>query len=231
VYKVLEHMELGPEARFIMTADSSNPSGAKICHIVTKDVAYSNNEDIKNTFFTDNFITEEHQHIEALVHWQKSLSNKEFRAKFLTLSIINDLLHLNDTLATNAWNYGSISQQYNGASQYKATLIDHEVKNSLFKYEPDKHPVISLIKKLKTNASNNKITGELISYKIIKDNNWFVDPEQIKSELLEAIGVVNEKFFKVVKIAEDEIRDTMSKFTESFSESAHSKLEEYLTQT
>ena len=49
-YKVLEHMELGPETRFIITAGSSNPSGAKICHIVTKDVGYSNNKDITNIF-------------------------------------------------------------------------------------------------------------------------------------------------------------------------------------
>ena len=72
VYKVLEHIELGPETRFIITASSSNPSGAKICHIVTKDVGYSNYEDITNIFFTDNFINEENPHSDTLVHWQKS---------------------------------------------------------------------------------------------------------------------------------------------------------------
>ena len=39
-YKVLEHMELGPETRFIFKTGSSYPSGPKICHIVTNDVEY-----------------------------------------------------------------------------------------------------------------------------------------------------------------------------------------------
>ena len=231
-YKVLEHMELGPETRFIITAGSSNPSGAKICHIVTKDVAYSDKDDIQTVFFTDNFITEEHTHANALKHWHKSLDNKEFRVKFLTLSIVNDLLHLNDSFATNAWNYGSILQESKTTeSQYKATLIDHEVKNSLFKYEPDKNPVISLIEKLKTNASQKNIKGELISYKIIKDNAYFTNPEQIKPELLEVIYVVNKKLSEVVKFAEEDIKKIISRFKESFSESGYHKLEEYSIQT
>jgi hypothetical protein len=227
VYKVLEYMELGPETRFNFTADSSNPGG----HIVTKDVGYSNNEDITNIFFTDNFITEEDPNIDTLAHWENSLNNGEFRVKFLTLSIVNDLLHLNDTFATNAFNYGSLIQKSKTtAPQYKAFLIDHQVKNSLFKYQPDKNPVISLIEKLKRNSKNN-LTRELISYKIIKDNSCFVHPEKIKSELLEAISAVSKKFPEVVKTTNNGIKGIMSKFTESFSETANSKLEEYLVQT
>jgi hypothetical protein len=87
------------------------------------------------------------------------------------------------------------------------------------------------MEKLKTNASKKNITGELISYKIIKDNKCFVEPEQIKSELLEAINLVSKNFPEAVKAGEEEIKGTMSKFKESFSEGAYSKLEEYLTQT
>ena len=63
---------------------------------------------LQNVFLTDNFITEEKPQSDSLEHWQKSLNNKEFRAKLLTLSIGNDLLHLNDSFATNALNYGSL---------------------------------------------------------------------------------------------------------------------------
>lgn len=55
---------------------SSNPSGMKNCYIVTKDVGYSDNKNIKNIFFTDNYITEEDPHIDALFHWQKSFDSK-----------------------------------------------------------------------------------------------------------------------------------------------------------
>jgi len=83
-----------------------------------------------------------------------------------TKIIIRSNLKINWIIASkaNAWNYGSILQQYKDTSQYKATLIDHEVKNS-FKYEHDKHPVISLIEKLKTNASKKNLTGELKCYR------------------------------------------------------------------
>jgi hypothetical protein len=204
-YKVLEHMELGPETCFIITAGSSSPSGAKICNIITRDVAYSDKVDIQTAFFTDNFITEENTHINALKHWHKSLDNKEFRVKLLTLSIVNDLLHLHDTFS-NAWNYGSILQESKTTeSQYKVTLIDLEVRNSLLKFEPDKNPVISLIEKLKTYAGKKKVKGELISYKIIKDYAYFTNPEQIELEVSEAIYEVNKKLSEVVKYAAKEI--------------------------
>ena len=61
------------------------------------------------------------------------------------------------------------------APQFQAILIDHEVNDSLFEYEPQKNPVISLIEKLKSNANRKKIKGELISYKVIKDNGYFLN--------------------------------------------------------
>ena len=111
-------------------------------------------------------------------------------------------------------------------------LIDHEVKSSLFKYEYDKNPVISLIEKLKTNSYHNlKIKGELISYKTIKDCKFFIDPKQLQSELLEAIEAVKQFFDTAVKDAKEEIKNIISKYKESFSKSAFDKLEEYLSQT
>ena len=177
-------MELGPEIRFIIRANSSNSYSAKICHIVAKDVAQSDNKVSQNVFFTDNFITEEDPHNDALKHWEKSLKSQQFRINFLTLNIVNDLLHLNDTLGINAWNYGAIMQEFKTTEpQYKAILIDHEIRNSCFEYEPDKNPVFSLIDKLSTNNRKQNIEEELISYKIIKENKHFIDPNEINLEL------------------------------------------------
>ncbi|CAF0834081.1 unnamed protein product, partial [Brachionus calyciflorus] len=225
VYKVLEYMKLGPDTRFLIyAASSSSSTGDRICRIITKDLEYKDNENITKKFFTDNFITEEDENFEALEHRQKSLNNREFRVSFLTLSMVNDLLHLNDTLATNAWNYGSISQESKKfAPQYKANLVDHQVKNTLFKFKPEMNPVISLIEKLKINSGRQSINGQLISYKIIKDNKIFVDPVQLKSELLEAISSVRAQFSEAVKDAEEDIKGIMSneKFEEYFSVIAH----------
>lgn len=49
-------MDLGPETHFIINSDSLNSSSSRKCHIVTLDASYSNSKDIKNVFFTDNYI-------------------------------------------------------------------------------------------------------------------------------------------------------------------------------
>lgn len=58
IYKALEYMDFGPKTRIYILASSSNPSGAKICHIGTTDVAFSYDDDIQCYFCSDNFITE-----------------------------------------------------------------------------------------------------------------------------------------------------------------------------
>ena len=125
-------MDLGPKLLFICTADSASLDSFKICHIIAQDVAYQNDKDTTNIFFTDKFISDDNENADVLAHWQKSLSNTDFRVKFLTLSIVDDLLQLNDTISSNAWNYGSIMQLSNNESQYKAVLVDFLIIDSYF---------------------------------------------------------------------------------------------------
>jgi len=227
-YKILEHMDLGPEVNFIITAGSSSFSGAKICNIVTKDAGFSENKEVQSIFMTDNFISEKQPCEEEIYHWKKSLNSQEFRAKFIALSIVNDLLHLNDSFAINALNYGSLLQEL----KCNAMLVDHEVKNSIFKYENDKNPIISLIDKLKTNANNNlNKYGELISFKMIKENKIFLSKEDLANELKIAIHFVSKSFNKAFELAKEDIKIIMSKFKESFSEKASDALNDYILQT
>ena len=86
-------------------------------------------------------------------------------------------------MSINAWNYGSIIQKFKTLefqSQYKAIIIAHQVKNNLFKYEPNKNPVLGLVEKY--------TTGELTSCKIIKENSYFTFQKQVK--LLEAMKII-----------------------------------------
>jgi hypothetical protein len=109
------------------------------------------------------------------------LNDEQFRIKFITLSIVVDLLNLKDTFATNPWNYGSILQSKNTELQYSATLFDHEIKEECFEFQPDKNPVISLLEKLKASYYRFSFKGKLISYRTIKDVRCFENPVNLKS--------------------------------------------------
>jgi len=65
VYKVLEKLELGPKSNFIMTFLSISGNSTKICHIVTEDVEYSNDKNIRKKFFTDVYISSNDNKFEA----------------------------------------------------------------------------------------------------------------------------------------------------------------------
>ncbi len=81
-FKIMELLDMGPKSFFLIKPESSSSSGAKICYIITLDVAYSDDKNVTKTFITDNYYKngemdeEKIEEIKLIKNfWQGALSN------------------------------------------------------------------------------------------------------------------------------------------------------------
>ena len=155
IYKLMEFAKFGPKTKFLLKLFLTSRTGANICYISSQDVEYTKDQNKIKTFFTDN-MTDDFK-LKQSEQWEEALNDEKFLIDLLALSILDDVLFLNDSFRSNLDNYGclKIENTKTKSKKYKIFLIDHlpDCKNLKFDFDKKESFVLNFIHKLEINSS------------------------------------------------------------------------------
>lgn len=129
VYKVMEHMGLGPETAFLIRNYSTGRGTATPGnYIMTKDVCTPTYLGEEKSFFLDEAENKE-LYLEAL-------KDRTLNIELSTLSTVNDLMVLGDTFGDNPKNYGIVKSMGEQGTRYSAMVVDHLPNSNNAEFPP-----------------------------------------------------------------------------------------------
>jgi hypothetical protein len=241
VYKVLEHAHFGPKTKFILKSyTTTGRSGARIGYITTMDVEHTKFSAEKSKQFTVDLFTLDEDDPEIEAEWVEAFADEAFRSELLSLSMLDDVLLLQDTFQDNPGNYGVLKiTGPAGLTRYKPRLIDHlpysrraETNGYTFCYTSRKDAQANFERKVlgskrkhesrgKSTICGNLVEREPISFSTVAGNAYerLVTGKQ---------GKASSSIQDAVRLAYEEISSLVQTNPTVFIESAQVKLAEYM---
>jgi len=177
---------------------------------------------------------------EQTKQWISSFKDKNFIIEFLALSMLDDILILDDTFRINPSNYGSLKISQNDQVRYKPRLIDHlpDCNNIYFQYKSLEELVENLEKKLEINykhrSSQKKAAPASFGFfsnekhsQLIR-NNFIAVKDQAYQRLVDGkSGKEGSDLKSSLDKAREDILDLIVEFPGLFIENAEKSLDKY----